>query len=94
MKPTSKKVHQALRYAGTQTRRHAGTVLLALLFPVAAWACPLCKEILMEPGKLSETLATAKGYAASILLLLGVPAILVGGVAALVIRAHRRQKHV
>ena len=59
-----------------------------------AWACPACKEALFDPGQLQQTLATAKGYAMSIALLLSVPAALIGGTAALIVRAHRRQKHV
>ena len=87
----SKKVQQTLGYAGTQARRHAGTALLVLLFPAAALACPLCKEILTDPGQVVQKLSLAKGYAVSILLLLGVPALLIGGVTLLVVRSHRRK---
>ena len=63
-----------------------------LLWPAVIWACPACKEALFEPGQLKQTLATAKGYAMSIALLLSVPAALIGGTAALIVRAHRRQR--
>ena len=62
-----------------------------LLWPAVTWACPLCKELLTDPGQFSQKLATAKGYAASILLLLSVPALLIGGVTLLVVRSHRRK---
>ena len=55
-------------------------VLLFLLMPLMAWACPGCKEALVEPGELPQRLALAKGYALSIGLLLGMPALLVSGV--------------
>ena len=55
-------------------------------------ACPGCKEALFDPGHLAERLATAKGYALSIGVLLTVPFALVGGVTALVVRAARRSK--
>ena len=71
-------------------------LLLAVIFigvlPAVTWACPACKEALFDPGQLKQTLATAKGYAMSIALLLSVPAVLIGGTAALIVRAHRRQR--
>ena len=91
MRLTSKAISQTLWYLGTQAHRHTGTVLLVLLFPAAALACPLCKEILMDPGKLSETLSTAKGYALSIGVMLSIPALLIGGVTLLIVRSHRRK---
>ena len=69
------------------------TGLLLFIFSTVSWACPLCKEALFDPSQLQANLATAKGYAASILLLLSVPALLIGGVTALIIRSHRRQRH-
>ena len=61
------------------------------LFSAAVWACPGCKEALFDPGQLSQKLSTARGYALSIGLLLAVPVGLVGGIAALIILAQRRQ---
>jgi len=76
--------------------RNRKFLLLAIMFtcvlPAITWACPLCKEALFDPEQLSQKLATAKGYAMSIGLLLSVPAVLVGGVVALIVRAHRRQR--
>jgi len=48
----------------------------------------------MEPGKLAERRSTAAGYAASIAIMLAVPATLVGGTTTLLLRAHRRKKRV
>ena len=73
----------------TQSLNHSITAWW--LFPGTAWACPLCKEILTDPGQVVQKLATAKGYAASILLMLSVPALLIGGVTLLVVRSHRRK---
>ena len=62
-----------------------------VLFPMVGWACPGCKEALFDPGELPQKLATARGYALSIGLLLLVPFGLVGGLAALVGLAQRRK---
>ena len=53
--------------------------------------CPGCKEALFDPGKLRETLGTAKGYAVSIGLLLSVPFLLVAAIALKIASAHRRR---
>ena len=62
------------------------------VFSAVVWACPFCKEALFDPGQLQQKLSTARGYAMSIALFLSVPAVLVGGVAALIVRASRRHK--
>ena len=67
-------------------------VAALLLFPSLVSACPGCKEALFEPGKLSQNLATARGYALSIALLLGVPAALLGTITLLVVRARRKSR--
>ncbi len=59
-------------------------------FLSAAGACPGCKEALFEPGKISQNLATARGYALSIALLLGIPVVLMGTIAVLLVRARRK----
>lgn len=67
--------------------------LLSLIFcsAITAWACPMCKEALADPTQVMQRLATAKAYALSIGVLLTVPAALIGGVAALVIRASKHR---
>ena len=77
----------------TQSLTHLITkgMTLVLLFPLAADACPGCKEALFDPGQLQQKLSTARGYALSIGLLLFVPLTLIGTIAALVVRATRRQ---
>lgn len=57
----------------------------------SAWACPTCKEALLDPGQAQRVLQAATAYAVSIGLLLIVPALLITAVAAAVVRAHRRQ---
>ena len=53
------------------------------------FACPLCKEAVLEPGQIPQRLATAKAYAVSIGLLLTMPALLLGGLIILMVRAQR-----
>ena len=60
--------------------------------PAMVNACPMCKELLFDPGQLAQKFATAKGYALSIGLLLLVPFVLIASITALVIRACRRAK--
>ena len=69
----------------------AWALLLSLALPALAMACPACKEALFDPSQLAQRLSTAKGYALSIALLLSVPALLIGGITALIIRAARRR---
>ena len=61
-------------------------------FPITVSACPGCKEGLFDPGQLQQKLATARGYALSIGLMLAMPLALVGGVALLILRASRRAR--
>ena len=67
-------------------------VYLMLYHAPSAWACPGCKDALFDPGQLPQKLGSARGYALSILLMLSMPALLVGGSAALIVRAHRRKR--
>ena len=56
----------------------------------SVWACPGCKEALFDPGEITQRVATARGYALSIGLLLGAPALMLTGIAALIVRARRK----
>ncbi len=60
---------------------------LCALWHASASACPGCKEALFDPQELPQRLGAARGYAASIALLLLMPVGLIGGIAALVWRA-------
>lgn len=64
----------------------------ALLLPGLAEACPGCKEALFDPGQLPQKLATAKGYAVSIGILLSVPFLIIAGFAAWIAHNSRRNK--
>jgi hypothetical protein len=55
-----------------------------------AWACPGCKEALFDPGEIVQRVSTARGYALSIGLLLGVPASMILGITALIVRSRRK----
>ena len=61
-----------------------------LVFPAVVFACPGCKEALFDPRELPQRLATARGYALSIGLMLAMPLGLVGGLGAAIIRSSRR----
>ncbi|MBI3323375.1 MAG: hypothetical protein HYZ95_02800 [Candidatus Omnitrophica bacterium] len=75
------------------TRRAAGLLVLVLfLFTGVAWACPMCKEALADPARARTVTRAAKGYAVSIAALIGMPFLLVGGVATLIVRGHRRAR--
>lgn len=63
--------------------------LAVMLWAGSAWACPGCKEALYDPAQSKQVAATAKGYAISISLLLGVPVLLIGGVATAIVRQRR-----
>ena len=65
-------------------------VCLVTIFPSVVSACPGCKDALFDVSGARQAVQTAHGYALTIALLLGVPLALLGGVAALVVRAHRR----
>lgn len=84
------------------TRRSWGlTHLLALtlllltacgfLLSGVSWACPMCKEALGDPAQAQAVTRVARGYAVSIAALIGMPFILVSGVAMLIVRANRRR---
>jgi hypothetical protein len=66
---------------------------LLLTFTGVVWACPGCKEALFDPGQLKQRRSTARGYALSIGLMLAVPALLVVGLSAGIIRSARRRKN-
>lgn len=64
---------------------------LAVVAPALAGACPLCREALIDPAHPQAVTRAAKGYAVSIAALVGMPFVLVGGVATLIVRASRRR---
>ncbi len=65
--------------------RHGGLPLqiLCLLLAQGVYACPLCKDALTE--------GMAKGFFWSIILMLTVPAVVVGVIAGVIWRAERRK---
>ena len=67
-------------------------VFALLLLPSLAGACPGCKEALFDPGQITQRVATAQGYALSIGLLLGMPALLLTGIASLIVRSRRKSQ--
>ena len=66
-------------------------VVAVWMIQAAAWACPLCKDALVEPGQRAAQSRAARGYALSIAAMLGTPAVLIGGVTTLVARSSRRK---
>ena len=77
-------IKRPLRLLITQSLNHSITLLW--LFSQIAEACPACKEALFDPGQLHQKLSAAQGYALSIIVLLSVPALLIAGVTALMVR--------
>ena len=70
----------------------AGTAWSVLIGVVAeAVACPLCATALSSENAVGGGSLLARGYFWSILTLMSVPFVLVGAVAALIVRAYRRQ---
>ena len=88
--------HPALRTPHFVAGAGVSLVLLLLLVtmvaPAIAMACPGCKESLFDPAQLPQRLATARGYALSIGLMLAMPLGLVVGVALLILRAQHRER--
>ena len=64
-----------------------------VLAETAVLACPLCKEALFSPGEAAAQSRVVQGYAISIAVLLGIPILLVGGLALWLVRSARRTKH-
>ena len=56
-----------------------GLIVYWMLYQMAE-ACPGCKEAFFDPQQLPQRIASAKGYALSILMLLAVPTALIGGI--------------
>ena len=78
------------RFVITQSLNYLITLLAVVLYSRLVEACPACKDSLFDAGDLPHRLATARGYALSIALLLCVPLLLIGSVSILIIRAYRR----
>jgi uncharacterized membrane protein YozB (DUF420 family) len=66
--------------------------MLYWLFPSAADACPMCKDALLSSGDPQALARIGKAYATSMIALLGVPALLIGGITSVVVRSARRNR--
>ena len=64
------------------------SIFLAL--PLIAVGCPGCSEALFDPSQVAARIGTLRGYLISIMVLLGIPALMIAGVATAVVRASRR----
>ncbi len=62
------------------------------LLPSVLWACPMCKEALFDPGQAAVQSGVVRGYAVSIAAMLGVPALIIGGIGLMIARSARRVK--
>ncbi len=63
-----------------------------LLSQAVVFACPLCSQALFSPGETTAQVGALKGYLVSIVALLGLPLVMIGGIAVWVVRASRRTK--
>ena len=66
------------------------SAFLVLAVPWITHACPGCSEALFDPAQGAARVGTLRGYLVSIVVLLGVPALMIGGVALAVMRASQR----
>ena len=66
-------------------------ILVALLAPALAAACPLCKDATSDGDKLGST-SVWRGMYWSILLMVGAPFAMVGAMILAVVRTRRRQQ--
>ncbi|MBI3087327.1 MAG: DUF420 domain-containing protein [Candidatus Omnitrophica bacterium] len=70
-----------------------GVLVYLLLYHMpSAEACPMCSEALFAPGEGAARAGLVKGYAVSVAVLLGIPLLLIGGIAAMVVRAAHPKK--
>ena len=60
----------------------------ALLSPVV-WACPMCSQVLSSPGEAALAGAAIRGYAVSLIALLGIPMLLLLGLSWRIARSIR-----
>ena len=63
-----------------------------IVLQTSAWACPGCKDALVDPAQVGTRLGMARGFAWSIGLLLAMPATLIGAVTLRVVWAARQRK--
>jgi len=63
-----------------------------IFFPGTVFACPMCTELIERGRDALSNMRFGEGVAWSMLLMFGMPALLVGGGALVVIRASRRAK--
>lgn len=63
-------------------------LILGLGCPTLVWACPSCKDALAT----EETMALARGFGWSIMMMVSLPFVIVGTVAFLIIRARRNKE--
>jgi hypothetical protein len=82
------------RTRGSSRARLSAVIVWFAIVALAAQAeaCPGCKEALFDPTQVQRQRATASGYAASIGMLLLVPAGLVAGVGTVAWRGQRRKQ--
>ena len=60
--------------------------------PAIVWACPGCSEALFDPTQAAATAGTLRGYLVSIVVLLGLPVLMIGGIALALRRASRARR--
>lgn len=81
----SHSISQSLNHLITQS-------LFWWVFQGVAWACPMCKEALFDPGQAAAQSGLVRGYAVSIAAMLGVPALIIGGIGVVIARSARRMR--
>ena len=66
------------------------SVVIVLAVPWIAHACPGCSEALFDPAQGAARVGTLRGYLVSIVVLLGVPALMIGAISVAIFRARHR----
>lgn len=64
--------------------RHLALSVALALIPSAAWACPMCSQVL------NEEQVIPRAFYVSILFMLGMPPLVLGGIGFAIWRAHRK----
>ena len=65
-------------------------LLSSVFWSSVVHACPGCSEALFDPAQGAARAGSLRGYLVSIIVLLGAPALMIGGVTLAVMRASRR----
>jgi hypothetical protein len=64
------------------------------LFPLKAFACPACNDLVTFGKDAIQNMRFGKGIAFSMIIMFGMPVLIMGGLAAVMIRAEKRRAQI